>query len=319
MALSDGVLTEEEATHLKQITAHLGTALRPLMMQYFPTVIRDHLQSAFRTAAADARITDGEWAAVVATAARLDVGEAELLNVIRPQSEHHIEQVLAEARADEVLSVEEDSLIRLLLDLFQATGPFRNYIEPQLKHYERLREIAAGQLPILRDVPMELRAGEMVHFQSNAVFARPRRRQGQIEYEPCPGQITITDARMVFSSSLVTTAVNHRKVVKILARPAGRQGWPAGFELFANGKGGGHYGLSEDEEMGIAIYRVAVAKVNQLIVNHTDDTRRIAREVRQRVWQRDGGRCVECGATQYLEFDHVIPVARGGDNSEANV
>lgn len=34
--------------------------------------------------------------------------------------------------------------------------------------------------------------------------------------------------------------------------------------------------------------------------------------VKLAVWQRDGGRCVVCGATDELHFDHVIPFSRGG-------
>ncbi|WP_368733634.1 HNH endonuclease [Deinococcus alpinitundrae] len=30
------------------------------------------------------------------------------------------------------------------------------------------------------------------------------------------------------------------------------------------------------------------------------------------VWCRDEGRCVECGATEDLHFDHVLPFVKGG-------
>ncbi|WP_320672138.1 HNH endonuclease [Patulibacter defluvii] len=47
--------------------------------------------------------------------------------------------------------------------------------------------------------------------------------------------------------------------------------------------------------------------------------RPIPRELRRTVWERDGGACVECGATFELQYDHVIPLALGGADSVENL
>ena len=46
---------------------------------------------------------------------------------------------------------------------------------------------------------------------------------------------------------------------------------------------------------------------------------RISDNVRLFVWQRDEGRCVKCGKNEKLEFDHIIPFAEGGGNTERNI
>ena len=45
----------------------------------------------------------------------------------------------------------------------------------------------------------------------------------------------------------------------------------------------------------------------------------IPSDVQRFVWQRDEGRCVECGSKERLEYDHIIPVSKGGSNTERNI
>jgi len=48
-------------------------------------------------------------------------------------------------------------------------------------------------------------------------------------------------------------------------------------------------------------------------------SRRIKSEVKQEVWRRDGGCCVNCGSDEDLEYDHIIPHSRGGANTSRNI
>lgn len=43
-------------------------------------------------------------------------------------------------------------------------------------------------------------------------------------------------------------------------------------------------------------------------------TRMIPTSVKLEVWKRDKGRCVKCGSTNNLHFDHVIPFSMGGSS-----
>lgn len=71
---------------------------------------------------------------------------------------------------------------------------------------------------------------------------------------------------------------------------------------------------------GAVLLRVALRRPGR--------ARRTLRKRRRRVWtdeerrfilERDGWACVQCGATEELQIDHVIPFSRGGACSIDNV
>ena len=58
---------------------------------------------------------------------------------------------------------------------------------------------------------------------------------------------------------------------------------------------------------------------NKEVLNKEKRSRRITQEVKDKVWNRDGGKCVECGSNENLEFDHIIPHSKGGANTYRNI
>jgi len=51
----------------------------------------------------------------------------------------------------------------------------------------------------------------------------------------------------------------------------------------------------------------------------TKRSRHISQSVKDKVWNRDGGKCVECGSNEDIEFDHIIPHSKGGANTYRNI
>lgn len=49
----------------------------------------------------------------------------------------------------------------------------------------------------------------------------------------------------------------------------------------------------------------------------TKHRRIIPTHVKLEVWKRDGGKCTQCGSTDELHFDHILPYSKGGTSLKA--
>ena len=45
----------------------------------------------------------------------------------------------------------------------------------------------------------------------------------------------------------------------------------------------------------------------------------IPSDVRKIIYKRDNGRCVRCGSDKEIEYDHIIPVSKGGSSTTNNI
>ena len=102
------------------------------------------------------------------------------------------------------------------------------------------------------------------------------------------------------------------------------------------------FGLSYDEflvfdkfEALLAIQRGAKLEELDTIVSYSDylqseteqtehlekssRSRTISQEIKDKVWNRDGGKCILCGSNEFIEFDHIIPFSKGGSNTYRNI
>jgi Holliday junction resolvasome RuvABC ATP-dependent DNA helicase subunit len=66
-------------------------------------------------------------------------------------------------------------------------------------------------------------------------------------------------------------------------------------------------------EVVFAALRTSTATIN------AQDRLVIPSSVRREVWRRDEGKCVKCGSREKLEYDHIIPVSKGGSYTARNI
>jgi 5-methylcytosine-specific restriction endonuclease McrA len=313
-AFSDGVLSDAEYEAMRTLAAGLQSTVSELVRSYMSAEGEGLLRSLFLDATNRGAPQRGAWDQVVRTVERLGFSREEFGKIVAAQSQQLVEHVLADAKADGVLTVAEEQQVRWLMDELRVNSEFRAYVSGQLESLRRLTEVREGKLPSVEARGIMLPAGEIAHFFGPATHYIIKELKSGRKTERHEGALTVTDARCLFVAPGCTKELNHRKVVQILPMKGG-------FEVRASGRGGGIYGCGDRTAWVLAVYEAAVARAKQTLVTKQEGlpSRHIPRDIRQRVWQKYGGRCAECNRTEYLEFDHIVPVARGGSNGEMNV
>jgi hypothetical protein len=289
--------------------------MRDFCRKFFRAKGEAFLRGVFLACVADGHISPDEWEHLLGTTNKLGVTRDEMLQAIWPQAQQFVEHVLADAKADGRLSPEEERTLQWLLDNLVLSGQYREYVRAEIDLLRLMTEIEDGRLPsIAPPRGMETRAGEIVHFHGPAIWRQVRILKSGPRTDDHQGTFTLTDNRLVFASPTKSQSIRYRKIVA----HRGGLDW---IEIQVEGKPKNTFFFPESNPVTYAILQTAVAMANQTVVAKTAGvpTRHIPRDVRQRVWQRYGGRCAECGATDYLEFDHIVPRAKGGSNSDANI
>jgi len=314
-AMQDGILDHKEEAQLQAVAAAVGCKAADFARQFFQNEGEAFLRSIFLACVADNHISENDWKYLLHVTAQFGLTHAEMLAAVQPQARAFVEHVLADAKTDGRVSTTEQQTLAWLLNHLQLPAEFRNYVGSEVQLLIALGDIEDGRLPsVPLPAGMERKSGEIIHWVGPVVWRENRSRRGELHAIDHHGTLALTDNRLIFAGGHKSQAANFRKIVA-------HRGTSSWMEIQLEGKSASQYWFGAPSPIPYAIFRSAVQMANQTKLAKLDggNTRHIPREVRQRVWQKYGGRCAECGATDYLEFDHIIPVARGGNNTDANV
>lgn len=314
-ALSDRYVDENEKAELDRIASSLGTTLPSLMQGYFRSTGEGLLRNAFVFITENGGISPTGWNRLLQTTERLGFQKQELLNCVQEQVRQLAEQTIANAKEDWFLSENEERAINWLMAEFVVPGQFRNYLELQIRELREFTDMTKGRLPSIPHPPhVALRAGEIVHFHGHCRYELVKHLKSGPKQEVHIGTVTVTDNRIIFSSPT-------RALILLLRNILECNWWDEGIELRTTGKGAGVFNFGDKTRFAYSLLKTAVGRVNQTVVEQIEGkpSGHIPRDVRQRIWQKYGGRCADCGSDQYLEFDHIVPRSRGGSDSDANV
>ncbi len=314
-AMEDGQLAADEVARLHQIARSVGESADSFAKRFFRKEGESFLRGIFQASIEDGGLTSEEWLALVNTSQQLGITAAELQHAVARPAAEFVEHVLADAKSENSITADQEARIEWLLTTLSIAPALASYARDELRILHSMQEIHLGRLPsVPKPAELECRAGEIVHAVTTATLIVVRNLSSGETRTAHEGRLILLDSRMVFHSTTLAQSINYRKFVS-------HRGGADWIEFQIEKKPLWGIRLQKADPLIYPILSKAIALANQTAVRKSEEvgSRHIPRDVRQRVWTRDGGKCVDCGATDYLEYDHVIPVAKGGSNAETNV
>jgi hypothetical protein len=272
------------------------------------------LPKIFAEAAEDGIITAEEEAHIRKVLAESDITWEEACELLSEKTRSFVREVLADAISDGVVTQEEqDELIRYI-ELF-LVDDLEHEVMSVIRRTNVIYNLGRGVLTHpLPSYPIWLKSGESIYFETYARYVK----EAGVQAEEIFGALYVTNTRIEFLSD----DFNLSKPLSSI-RACESTCWSELLLNFNPLNGSGSY-LMEDAQLAEA-YIIALTKSSNRTGSLSYGTctvserRKISKEVRHAIWIRDAGKCTECGAVDYLEFDHIIPVSKGGSNSSQNI
>lgn len=240
-------------------------------------------------------------------ALRLGLPPAEALNPLKADCIGVLYRQLAIAKEDGVIETREEDLLRQVQRGLFIPDADATYVWREVESIKKMHGIRTGNLNPVRP-SMIMPPGEICYHEGEAIYHREL--ASGTRY--VRGSLLITTKRVVFLateggfefplSKIATVEIADRGVVLGLTRK----------------QGAGYY-QTADPEVLVALFEHLLNRHHRLSDLGQSASRNIPQQVKADVWARDGGKCVECGDAQYLEFDHIIPYHLGGATSVENL
>ncbi|WP_067697005.1 TerD family protein [Nocardia jejuensis] len=231
------------------------------------------------------------------------------LEVLRPVAHDHVERAVAFSFADGIVEqTEMDAFDHAVAEL-ALTGPLIEDLRRRMQRGRMLTRLRSGELPVMRAPGLHLDPEEQVHLDVRAIHIRQLARGPKLT----EGRLICSNKKLRFTGVDTGTEMPWARVISVTSE-SGRVAVAA-----TSARGGAIFEVADPDQVAAAMEGALRVAKRLALVPGRRDTRTIPQEVKAQVWLRDGGKCVECGDSHYLEFDHVIPISRGGATSAANL
>ncbi|WP_327141371.1 TerD family protein [Nocardia sp. NBC_01327] len=238
---------------------------------------------------------------------RIDANPARA--ALRPVAHDHVERLVAFAFADGSIDEQEMDAFDAAVTALTLDGPLIEDLRRRMQRGRMLTRLRAGELPVLGAAGLHLDPAEQLHLNVAAIHIRQLSRGPKLT----EGRLICSNKKLRFTGPDTGTEMPWTRVVSVIAE-SGR------VEVAAtSARGGAIFEVADPDHVAATMEGALRVAKRLALTPGRRDTRTIGQDIKAQVWQRDGGRCVECGDSHYLEFDHIIPLSRGGATSATNL
>ena len=207
--------------------------------------------------------------------------------------------------------IEENELADFYQHRRELSLPPSSQLTALQHRIERGREITKvmeGDLPQVNPADIHLDSSEILYLDLHATQIRILARGPKMS----PGRLLVSNKNIRFIGA-AGEQLNWNKVVRVHVEHS---------QVVISStttRGSSMYQVHDAPYVGAVVEGALRVAKRRVLIPGKRDSRSISPHVRSAVYQRCGGKCVECGSAEYLEFDHILPLSLGGATSEANL
>jgi hypothetical protein len=195
-------------------------------------------------------------------------------------------RAVAQVEANQDVTEEAEHYIRQVQRTLAVPQEIAQPLLQRLAYLKRLTNIRKGELPKIT-TSLQLESDELCHLETSATYHKVNAKS----ITPVSGRLIATSKRLHFLSATRGTTISWNSIMKVEVRPH------HGVYLeLAKGTGNGLYSVSDPMLVGAVLDTLVKISKRQLVMTKTDTSRHIPQDVKNAVWQRDGGKCAQCGA-----------------------
>ncbi|WP_069165241.1 TerD family protein [Nocardia altamirensis] len=250
-----------------------------------------------------------EWAALWASLRYQRIEESAGREALRDVGLSYAERLVTFTFADGEVEQDELAAFEHAVAELALAGPLIEDLRRRMHRGRTLSRLRAGDLPVMRTPGLHLDPEEKVHLDLPAVHVRQLARGPRLT----DGRLIVSNKKLRFVGDGTGTELPWNRVVSVHAE------LDAVVLAATSARGGATFTVTDPDYVAAALEGALRVAKRLILTPAQRDTRSIPQEVKAEVWQRDGGKCVECGDSHYLEFDHIIPLSRGGATSATNL